>query len=93
MTLIVLKTQNVHIPQLTKASGLLPTQKKNNKETASGPSCKLTCHLIYFICPILFVLFEKLNFLKEYHLLSCLHFKMYKFSKLPLNKFIKKLNY
>ena len=46
----------------------------------------------YSLRPIFFVLFEKSNFLREHHLLSCLPFKIYKFPKLPLKKFIKKLN-
>ena len=29
----------------------------------------------YSLCSNLFVMFEKLNFLKEYHLLSCLSYK------------------
>ena len=34
------------------------------------------CFMRYSIRPILFVLFEKSNFLREYHLLSCLPFKI-----------------
>ena len=52
-----------------------------------------TDQFLYSLRPTLFVLFEKSNFLKEHHLLSCLLLKMYKFPKLPLNKLIKKLNY
>ena len=48
---------------------------------------------LYSLHPTLFILFEKSNFLREHHLLSCLPFKNDKFPKLPLNKFIKKLNY
>ena len=31
--------------------------------------------ILYSLCPTFFVLFEKSNFLREHHLLSCLHFK------------------
>ena len=48
--------------------------------------------VIYSLRPTLFVLFKKSNFLREHHLLSCLSFKNVFFPKLPLNKFIKKLN-
>ena len=46
---------------------------------------------IYSFHPNLFVMFEKSNFLREHHLLSCL-IKMYKFTKvLQLNFFFKYL--
>ena len=42
----------------------------------------------YSLRPTLFVMFEKSNILREHHLLFCLPYKKYKFTKLPLNKFI-----
>ena len=42
--------------------------------SSSGKVCKAVPH-IYSLHPIFFVLFEKLNFLREPHLLSCLPFK------------------
>ena len=36
------------------------------------------------LCPTLFVLFEKSNFLREHHLLSCLPFKDVEVSKTTL---------
>ena len=46
----------------------------------------------YSLRPNFFAPFEKSNFLREHHLLLVYLLKMYKFSKLPLKKFIKKLN-
>ena len=40
-----------------------------------GSSHLINKHELYSLCPTFFVMFEKSNFLKEYHLLSCLPFK------------------
>ena len=37
--------------------------------------CSTARERMYSLCPIFFVLFEKSNFLREHHLLSCLPFK------------------
>ena len=46
---------------------------------------------IYSIRPIFFVLFEKLNFLRKYHLLSCLPFKNVEVSKTTRKKIYQKI--
>ena len=40
-----------------------------------GSSHLINKHELYSLRPTFFVMFEKSNFLKEYHLLSCLPFK------------------
>ena len=46
---------------------------------------------IYSIGPIFFVLFEKLNFLRKHHLLSCLPFKNVEVSKTTRKKIYQKI--
>ena len=46
----------------------------NNIQFEQNLACMLT-KIKYSLRPTLFILFEKSNFLREHHLLSCLPFK------------------